>query len=300
MDDFLRHRHLLQAKQAILIMKRTLVDNWSIFLGFLLSFIAITGMFFATFQPFSISIQLPERSGIGALPVPLKPLNQEQANVEDRVREGGRFVYPELKQADQVEEISAQPVALTVDPALEASSFEDMNYSFPSSPEMIHLDPEVPVRLTIESINLDTPIVPSAIDFKKIAGKEYMQWIVPDEFAAGWHTTSALLGEPGNTVLNGHNNTNGEVFKSLDEVEVGDIITIESHASRFSYLITNKMILPEKYEDIDTRMSNAQWILPSVDERLTLISCWPFESNTHRVVIVARPLTREKITSSLE
>ena len=300
MDDFLRHRHLLQAKQAILIIKRTLVDNWSIFLGFLLSFIAITGMFFATFQPFSISIQLPERSGIGALPVPLKPLKQEQANVEDRVREGGRFVYPELKQADQVEEISAQPVALTVDPALEVSSFEDMNFSFPSSPEMIHLDPEVPVRLAIESINLDTPIVPSAIDFKKIAGKEYMQWIVPDEFAAGWHTTSALLGEPGNTVLNGHNNTNGEVFKSLDEVEVGDIITIESHASRFSYLITNKMILPEKYEDIDTRMSNAQWILPSVDERLTLISCWPFESNTHRVVIVARPLTREKITSSLE
>lgn len=300
MDDFLRHRHLLQAKQAILIMKRTLVDNWSIFLGFLLSFIAITGMFFATFQPFSISIQLPERSGIGALPVPLKPLNQEQSNFDDRVSEEGRFVYTELKQADQVEEISTLPVALTVDPALEISSSEDMNYSFPSSPEMIHLDPEVPVRLAIESINLDTPIVPSAIDFKKIEGKEYMQWIVPDEFAAGWHTTSALLGEPGNTVLNGHNNTNGEVFKSLDEVEVGDIITIESHASRFSYLITNKMILPEKYEDIDTRMNNAQWILPSVDERLTLISCWPFESNTHRVVIVARPLTREKITSSLE
>ena len=300
MDDFLRYRQLLQEKQAILIIRRTLVDNWSIFLGFLLSFIAITGMTIAIFQAFSISIKLPERNGIGALPVPLKPLKQEQANVEDRVREEGRFVYPELKQADQVDEISTLPAALTVDPALEISSFEDMDYSFSSSPEMIHLDPEVPVRLAIESINLDTPIVPSAIDFKKIEGKEYMQWIVPDEFAAGWHTTSALLGEPGNTVLNGHNNTNGEVFKSLDEVEVGDIITIESHASRFSYLITNKMILPEKYEDIDTRMSNAQWILPSVDERLTLISCWPFESNTHRVVIVARPLTREKITSSLE
>jgi LPXTG-site transpeptidase (sortase) family protein len=281
-------------------MKRILVDNWSIFSGFLLSFIAITGMSIATFQAFSISIKLPERSGIGALPVPLKPLKQEQANVEDRVREEGSFVYPELKQADQVEKISAQPVALTVDPALEISSSEDVIYSFSSSPEMIHLDPEVPVRLAIESINLDTPIVPSAIDFKKIAGKEYMQWIVPDEFAAGWHTTSALLGEPGNTVLNGHNNSNGEVFKSLDEVEVGDIIMIESHESRFSYLITNKMILPEKYEDIDTRMNNAQWILPSVDERLTLISCWPFESNTHRVVIVARPLTREKIISSLE
>ena len=300
MDDILRYRQLLQEKQAILIIRRTLVENWSIFLGFLLSFIAITGMSIAIFQAFSISIKLPERSGIGALPVPLKPFNQEQSNVDDQISEEGRFVYPDLRKADQVEEISALPVALTLDPALEISSFEDMDYSFSSSPEMIHLDPEVPVRLLIESINLDAPIVPSAIDFKKIAGKEYMQWIVPDEFAAGWHTTSALLGEPGNTVLNGHNNTNGEVFKSLDKVEVGDIITIESHESKFSYLITNKMILPEKYEEIDIRMNNAQWILPSVDERLTLISCWPFESNTHRVVIVARPLTREKIIPSLD
>jgi sortase A len=127
-----------------------------------------------------------------------------------------------------------------------------------------------------------------------------MQWVVPDEFAAGWHTTSALLGEPGNTVLNGHNNTNGEVFKSLDQVEAGDIIIIESAESRFRYQITNKMILPEKYEEMDIRMNNAQWILPSVDERLTLISCWPFESNTHRVIIVARPLAREEITLDLE
>jgi sortase A len=60
------------------------------------------------------------------------------------------------------------------------------------------------------------------------------------------------------------------------------------------------MILPEKYEEMDIRMNNAQWILPSVDERLTLISCWPFESNTHRVIIVARPLAREEITLDLE
>ena len=60
------------------------------------------------------------------------------------------------------------------------------------------------------------------------------------------------------------------------------------------------MILPEKYEQIEVRMNNAQWILPSVDERLTLISCWPYETNTHRVIVVARPLSQESLDFSFE
>jgi sortase A len=50
------------------------------------------------------------------------------------------------------------------------------------------------------------------------------------------------------------------------------------------------MILPERDMDMDTRMENARWILPSTDERLTLITCWPAESNTHRLIVVAQPL----------
>lgn len=281
-------------------MKHILVNNWSILVGLLLSFFAISGMSFAVFQPFSITIRMPEKKGIGALPVPLKPISQEQSTVEDKVREEDSVVHPEINITNRFEEISTQPTTPPVAPALEISSFEDTRRSIDDPPNVVNLDPEVPVRLVIESIDLDAPIVPSPIDFLQIEGKEFMQWIVPDKFAAGWHTTSALLGEPGNTVLNGHNNTNGEVFKSLDALETGDIISIESKESRFSYLITNKMIVPEKYEEMDTRMNNAQWILPSVDERLTLISCWPFESNTHRVIIVARPLTREVIIQDLE
>jgi LPXTG-site transpeptidase (sortase) family protein len=280
-------------------MKHVLVKNWIIFIGLLLSFFAITGMSFAAFQPFSITIRIPERKGLGALPVPLKPIPKELVSTEDRAREE-EVGQTEASKAYRFEEISTQPIALPVDPALEISSPKDTSRSTADPLEEIQLDPEVPLRLVIESIDLDAPIVPSPIDFKQLEGKEYMQWIVPNKFAAGWHTTSALLGEPGNTVLNGHNNTNGEVFKSLDAVEPGDIISIDSNETRFSYLVTNKMIVPEKYEEMDTRMNNAQWILPSVDERLTLISCWPFESNTHRVIIVARPQFREEIIHNLE
>ena len=37
-------------------------------------------------------------------------------------------------------------------------------------------------------------------------------------------------------------------------------------------------------------MENAAWIMPSEDERLTLVTCWPYTSNTHRLIIVARPV----------
>jgi sortase A len=105
----------------------------------------------------------------------------------------------------------------------------------------------------------------------------------------GWHKNSARLGEPGNTVFNGHHNVYGEVFVRLVDLKEGDLILILSETREYKYIITNKMILPELYEDLDVRMNNAQWILPSDDERVTLITCWPYEGNTHRVIIVAKP-----------
>lgn len=168
------------------------------------------------------------------------------------------------------------------------------------------LEPEIPVRIVIPVIDLDAPIVPvnpvadklMPQDMQKLQpGQVYLQWPVPDFFAAGWHADSARLGEPGNTVLNGHHNIYGKVFGRLVDLEPGDVILVYSDDSLFTYLITNKMILPEKYQDIDIRMTNAQWILPSQDERLTLITCWPEKSNSHRLIIVAKPSGRLKLNS---
>jgi sortase A len=154
---------------------------------------------------------------------------------------------------------------------------------------------EIPSRLVIPMINLDAPILSVAPEIVKIGGVEFQQWLSPDEFAAGWHETSARLGEVGNTVLNGHHNINGEVFRRLVELVEGDKINVFSDQHLFTYQITNKMILPEMYEPLEVRVKNAQWIMPSQDERLTLITCWPYESNTHRLIIVARPISVEAL-----
>ena len=150
--------------------------------------------------------------------------------------------------------------------------------------------PDIPSRLVIPAIDLDAPILPAKTTLQKIGGKEYQQWEAPKKFAAGWHEDSAMLGQPGNTVLNGHHNINGKVFERLVDLNPGDLIVIFGTHKAFIYQITNKMLLPEKYQELDVRMDNARWILPSDDERLTLVTCWPEESNTHRLVIVARRL----------
>jgi hypothetical protein len=60
------------------------------------------------------------------------------------------------------------------------------------------------------------------------------------------------------------------------------------------------MIFEEKDQPLDVRLENARWILPSEDERITLVTCWPQDSNTHRLVIVAVPFSTAQSPSSQE
>lgn len=156
--------------------------------------------------------------------------------------------------------------------------------------------PEVPLLLVIPKIGLEAPVIPAETQWVIEGHREFQQWQAPDEFAAGWHDTSARLGEPGNTVLNGHNNIHGEVFVNLDQLQVGDQIWVYAESSRYLYEVTNTLLVRERYAEWDVRMENARWILPSVDERLTLVTCWPYESNTHRVIVVASPVHMEDLT----
>lgn len=149
--------------------------------------------------------------------------------------------------------------------------------------------PVEPVRITIPKIGLDAPIIPAVMKQLKLDEDIFEQWLAPDEFAVGWHYNTALLGQAGNTVLNGHHNIDGMVFKDLHILSPGDIIELYGGDLKFSYMVVNVMILPEKGQEFSTRLDNARWLLPSKDERITLITCWPATSNTHRLIVVARP-----------
>lgn len=147
----------------------------------------------------------------------------------------------------------------------------------------------IPNRIVIPAIGLDAPVVLASSQKILLQGQTFYQWLAPDMFAAGWHTSSAFLGQPGNTVLDGHHNISGKVFGHLIDLNEGDKVDVYSGDQVFHWVITNKMILPERDAPISQRLENARWIGHSDDTRLTLITCWPADNNTHRLIVVAVP-----------
>lgn len=152
-----------------------------------------------------------------------------------------------------------------------------------------------PDRIAIPAIELDTRVVGAKLRNILYHEKLYQQWVAPNVFAAGLITSSASLATSGNTVLIGHHNTHGEVFAHLADLKVGDLIWVYAGNKAFAYTIALRLILPERFQSLTARLENARWIEASPDERLTLVTCWPYASNTHRLIIVARPMAVETL-----
>jgi sortase A len=144
--------------------------------------------------------------------------------------------------------------------------------------------------LVIPAIDLDAPILATKRVNLEINGQSVTTWAVPDTFAAGWHYASALPGQVGNTVLNGHSNVYGEVFRHLEALELDDEITIYVNDVAYHYRVTDKHLLKEEGISWKARAKNIQLTMPTEDERLTLITCAPYPENTHRLIVVALPV----------
>jgi LPXTG-site transpeptidase (sortase) family protein len=155
----------------------------------------------------------------------------------------------------------------------------------------------IPDRLFIPAIDLDAPVIAAELRTIEYNGGTYPQWTAPDSFAVGWSSTSGSPGMAGNTVFFGHHNIHGRVFAHLIDLEVNDLIMIYSGERKFVYSIMLIMILEERNQPLNVRLENARWILPSQDERVTLLTCWPDSSNTHRLIIVASPLPIDSLTN---
>ena len=78
--------------------------------------------------------------------------------------------------------------------------------------------PEPPVRIVAPAIGLDAPVVPVGWKIVLVNGKQASVWEVTEN-AAGWHKGSVVSGQVGNTVLSGHHNIGGEVFRYVVDLE---------------------------------------------------------------------------------
>jgi sortase A len=146
-----------------------------------------------------------------------------------------------------------------------------------------------PTRIVIPKIGLDSKIITVGWRVVQENGHSVSVWDVAD-FAAGWNRGSAFPGNVGNTVISGHHNIKGEVFRYVVDLEVGDEVDLFVATQRYPYRVTEKHILREKGMPDEVRTANARWIAQTTDQRLTLVTCWPFTNNTHRLIVVAKPM----------
>lgn len=150
-------------------------------------------------------------------------------------------------------------------------------------------DPRPPVRLEIPTVGIDTPVVEVASQIVVIGSRQVLRWDVAD-YAAGHHAGSANPGAGGNVVLAGHSDWRGAVFGNLATAAVGDSVVITSADQRIHrYVVTEIHFRKEAGMPLDERLATGQFIEPTEDERVTLVSCWPPLVDDHRLIVVAKP-----------
>ncbi|MEO8285707.1 MAG: sortase [Chloroflexota bacterium] len=166
----------------------------------------------------------------------------------------------------------------------------------PSGPNVINwqgivqqVDNSPPVRLSIPSVAIDSPIVPitwAMIPSKNGGSKS--EWQVAD-FAVGHHFGSANPGQVGNVVMSGHVDYKGSVFKDLDKAKKGDEVVVYTEKGQYLYVITDRVIVKEEGATEEQKRMNAAYMNPTPDQTLTMITCWPYGIDTHRLIVIAKP-----------
>ncbi len=147
-----------------------------------------------------------------------------------------------------------------------------------------------PVKIVIPKIGVNAPVVEVGIKLVHTERGLVAQWETAD-YAAGHHSTSANPGENGNIVISGHNNIKGKVFQRLWELRPGDrVLLFNAEGEGFIYEVKKVLIVREKGASEEQRRANARYIGPTPDETLTLITCWPPHGNSHRVIVIAKPV----------
>lgn len=127
------------------------------------------------------------------------------------------------------------------------------------------ITPETARRIVIPEINVDQVIV-QGVDWEAMKN------------GVGQLPNGVTPGNNGNVVLAAHNDIYGEIFRRLDELAPGTLFEIHTEKQVYTYVITGSDIVePDNISVMDNQSR------PTA----TLISCYPYQVNTHRIVIFA-------------
>lgn len=156
-----------------------------------------------------------------------------------------------------------------------------------------------PLRIIIPSVKIDSPVVP--VTWAMIPGKNgaaaRSEWQVAD-YAVGHHAGSANPGQLGNVVLSGHVDYRGEVFRDLKDVKKGDTVTLDTEQGQYIYIVTELVLVKEEGVSEEQKKANALYMNPTPDQTLTMITCWPYGIDDHRLIVIAKPYQSSESANS--
>lgn len=133
--------------------------------------------------------------------------------------------------------------------------------------------PPTPVvaRISIPRIGIrNAPVYDRGVDPKGLM-------LIAPGYAVTRYTQSATFGT-GNTVIYGHDDIQGNIFGHLYDLAPGDIVQITVGGETQVYRVTGHQIVPPTAVSV---------LNPTLDARLTIMTCWPFNVDTKRWVVTA-------------
>ena len=123
-------------------------------------------------------------------------------------------------------------------------------------------EPRLPItRVVIARIDLDTEVVTAPL----VERNGERTWLVP-AFKAGQAEYTAGAGQRGNAVVMGHVSSlhSGDVFKNLDQVQLGDEVEVFSRERRFAYRVFEARAVPR---------TDLAMVAPTSEPILSLFTC---------------------------
>jgi sortase A len=124
--------------------------------------------------------------------------------------------------------------------------------------------PEQATRIRIPAIGVDAPVI-EGDDWETL------------KRGAGHHVGSANPGERGNCVISAHNDIFGEIFRDLPDLSLGDEVIVHTASRAYRYIVSQKRVIEPTEVDV---------MEPTSSPVLTLVSCYPYGIDTHRIVVV--------------
>lgn len=125
--------------------------------------------------------------------------------------------------------------------------------------------PEHPQRIVIPVISVDAPVV-KGDDWESL------------KMGAGHYIASANPGERGNCVISAHNDIYGEIFRDLPKMNIGDEVFVHTQTQAYRYVVEQTRIIEPTEVSV---------MAPTSSPVLTLISCYPYGIDSHRIVVIA-------------